>query len=111
MKYIVAYAITREYGGPEEGGWFFDRYLRLHAIRLNHRRNTNKFKKRMQRWLVDKNLVKQAHKYHKDTMGEDYEMSDDEYLKNYYSSGVEFEVYVENSLPPKVYPIERPHYE
>jgi hypothetical protein len=24
MKYINAYAISRNYGGPEEGGWWYD---------------------------------------------------------------------------------------
>lgn len=24
MKYVNAYAVSREYGGPEEGGWYFD---------------------------------------------------------------------------------------
>ena len=23
-KYVNAYAVTREYGGPEEGGWWYD---------------------------------------------------------------------------------------
>jgi hypothetical protein len=24
MKYINAYSVTRHYGGPEEGGWWYD---------------------------------------------------------------------------------------
>jgi hypothetical protein len=25
MKYLNVYAVTRHYGGPEEGGWWFNR--------------------------------------------------------------------------------------
>jgi hypothetical protein len=25
-RYVVEYTLTREYGGPEEGGWYYDAY-------------------------------------------------------------------------------------
>ena len=37
MKYVVAfYAVDRAYGGPEEGGWWFDtgELVRLHRVCL-----------------------------------------------------------------------------
>lgn len=43
-KYINAYAVSQSYGGPEEGGWWFDQYERL-AFRVVRR------KKQAARWL------------------------------------------------------------
>lgn len=30
--YATAYAVTRHYGGPEEGGWWYNHYQRLESI-------------------------------------------------------------------------------
>jgi hypothetical protein len=31
-RYITAYAVTRHYGGPEEGGWWYNWYRVLETI-------------------------------------------------------------------------------
>ncbi len=28
FNYLTVYFVTREYGGPEEGGWYYDRYVK-----------------------------------------------------------------------------------
>lgn len=36
--WIGAYRVTRHYGGPEEGGWWCDRYELLSSIRAHKRK-------------------------------------------------------------------------
>lgn len=31
-RWVNAYAVTRHYGGPEEGGWWWDRYTSLASV-------------------------------------------------------------------------------
>lgn len=31
-RYITAYAVTRNYGGPEEGGWWYDWYKPIETV-------------------------------------------------------------------------------
>lgn len=33
-RYITAYAVTRHFGGPEEGGWWYNWYRVLETIRI-----------------------------------------------------------------------------
>lgn len=33
--FVSIYAIERQFGGPEEGGWFFDKYVHLESIDLS----------------------------------------------------------------------------
>lgn len=33
-RYITAYAVTRHYGGPEEGGWWYNRYTSIESVEL-----------------------------------------------------------------------------
>ena len=35
VRFVTAYRVTRHYGGPEEGGWWYDWYAPLESIRLN----------------------------------------------------------------------------
>lgn len=32
MVYVTAYAVTREYGGSEEGGWWYSNYTALETV-------------------------------------------------------------------------------
>jgi len=32
MKYVNSYHVTREYGGPEEGGWYHDMWWPLACV-------------------------------------------------------------------------------
>lgn len=32
MKYVTAYEVTRHYGGPEEGGWWYDWYHPIETV-------------------------------------------------------------------------------
>jgi len=36
IKYISVYEITRYYGGPEEGGWYYDHYDLLESVELTY---------------------------------------------------------------------------
>lgn len=31
-RYITAYGVTRHYGGPEEGGWWYDHYTPIETV-------------------------------------------------------------------------------
>ncbi len=31
-RYITAYGVTRHYGGPEEGGWWYDHYKPIETV-------------------------------------------------------------------------------
>lgn len=33
-RYINAYAVTRRFGGPEEGGWWYDEGMPLKSVRV-----------------------------------------------------------------------------
>jgi hypothetical protein len=33
-RYITAYAVTRHYGGPEEGGWWYNWYKSIESIHI-----------------------------------------------------------------------------
>jgi hypothetical protein len=33
---LTAYIVTREYGGPEEGGWWWDRYEALETVMVQN---------------------------------------------------------------------------
>ncbi len=32
MKWVTAYEVTRHYGGPEEGGWWYDWYDPINTV-------------------------------------------------------------------------------
>jgi hypothetical protein len=32
MRFVNAYAVTRHYGGPEEGGWWYNHYDLIQAV-------------------------------------------------------------------------------
>jgi hypothetical protein len=43
-RYITAYAVTRHFGGPEEGGWWYNWYKVIESIRVPkmYQRETSK---------------------------------------------------------------------
>lgn len=47
VRYITAYAVTRHYGGPEEGGWWYDRFTPIETVRLRRLRNIGKIERRL----------------------------------------------------------------
>jgi len=36
IQSIGLYYVTREYGGPEEGGWYYDHYTLKHSFFIGH---------------------------------------------------------------------------
>lgn len=58
--WINVYEITRAYGGPEEGGWYYDEYnCILEPIRC-HRHKINKVMKKLEKFLDE-----EGYKYEK----------------------------------------------
>jgi hypothetical protein len=49
MKFVNVYEVTREYGGPEEGGWWFDCLTPIKSVRANTKRLRKKVLKRLER--------------------------------------------------------------
>jgi hypothetical protein len=43
-KFITAYSVTRHYGGPEEGGWWYNWYTPLKTVEVpkKHQRMNNR---------------------------------------------------------------------
>ena len=37
-KFVTVYAVTRQYGGPEEGGWWYNEYEPEDSIRVDGER-------------------------------------------------------------------------
>lgn len=37
IVFVTAYSITREYGGPEEGGWWYNRYKMLETYPVKNK--------------------------------------------------------------------------
>jgi hypothetical protein len=33
-RYITVYSVTRHYGGPEEGGWWYDHYSAIKTVNV-----------------------------------------------------------------------------
>lgn len=41
-RYVTAYAVTRCYGGPEEGGWWYNRYRAVHTLPVKNERRAER---------------------------------------------------------------------
>ncbi|MGW8138497.1 hypothetical protein ACWGNZ_23160 (plasmid) [Sphingomonas zeae] len=94
MRSILAfYEIDREYGGPEEGGWWYDsgtfvRAIALHfddATALRTQRRANRLLERLQRNRPDVSSVLYA--------------------------GGRYRAYTFTGLPPERFPARRPRYD
>lgn len=48
MKHLNVYRIERAYGGPEEGGWWYDDYIPLKSFRGRTKRIRKKLRKRLE---------------------------------------------------------------
>jgi len=94
MNYSVAvYLCDREYGGPEEGGWWFDTGDIVKLIRtFKSEEKAIAFADRMQR-LIDRIINKGRRP-----------------ISSVLSEGQYF-AEVHDGLPPEHYPTTRPHYE
>jgi hypothetical protein len=94
QNYSVAlYFCDREFGGREEGGWYYDTGKIVKMIRVfNVEEKAITYANRMQR-LVDRTLNKGRRP-----------------ISSVLSTG-RYDVQVHDGLPPKYYPETRPHYE
>jgi hypothetical protein len=46
-RYVTVYAVTRHYGGREEGGWWFNRYTHVESTRCIQRRKLDHWRARL----------------------------------------------------------------
>lgn len=85
--YVAVYDVTREFGGPEEGGWWYDS-----GTLIDVRTTTN---------------MDEAKRL-KDELAEDYPMT-----KCRYSvlGGEDYDINITPDFPAAFFPAERPHYE
>ena len=51
--HVNAYSVTREYGGPEEGGWYFDLYEPLESVEISSTEEIDKVKKELEDKYAD----------------------------------------------------------
>jgi len=65
IKFITVYSITRHYGGPQEGGWWYDWYVPIETIHIprrwvkkpnQHRNQIETLKSQMKRKYADEAL-------------------------------------------------------
>lgn len=101
-KVVVSiYGIAQCYGGPEEGGWWYD-HLRLEAYRICKTEEEARETKRQMREFVDqKNEEYKANKYrHYEALPDPDEYPDpscnEGYIPTGWSDGEEFEIITEN---------------
>jgi hypothetical protein len=53
--YVNAYEVVRVYGGPEEGGWWYNLRCPLESVRLRHKRSARKVAERL--WHKHKEII------------------------------------------------------
>jgi len=53
FDYMNAYAVTREYGGPEEGGWYYDAFEPLKSVKLESDMNPDQIKADLEKEFED----------------------------------------------------------
>lgn len=88
IRYVNAYRVCRNYGGPEEGGWWYDSGEPLASIPCK-----------------DDWQIKDAKEKLTEMMG-----WKDKYSRYSVLGGDDFEIYVEDH-PAVAFPAQRPHYE
>jgi hypothetical protein len=87
--YAVVYEMDRRYGGPEEGGWWYDTGTLVHS--------ETTFTKEF------------AHFRARRLLETDFKSTGDSSRVNY--RGGDYSAWVEDSPPAEYFPTERPHYE
>ena len=92
-KYVCVYELTRHYGGPEEGGWYYDAGTLLKVMPVIPSKWAA-LSDRIYKWCKRKNKLTSPR--YSVLGGSDYEVRD------WYRSLDEI---------PKSFPQERPHYE
>lgn len=53
--YVNAYRVVEVYGGPEEGGWWYNLRCPLESVRLRHKRSARKVAERL--WHKHKEII------------------------------------------------------
>ena len=87
QRIIAVYETDRVYGGPEEGGWWYETGELVHKV------------------TVAASEVRQV----MDRLDKTYPYTKGRYSVNY--SGGDYSMEVWDEQPPVRYPLERPHYE
>lgn len=90
--YLNCYAVSRQYGGPEEGGWYYDAGRLLRSVNVTG-------------WTDDDTEIEKKHLT--EQYGWPKEGRNGRYSVN---GGEDFEIHMEDG-PGADYPKERPHYE
>jgi hypothetical protein len=101
MKYVNAYAVTRHYGGPEEGGWYYDSGDPVASIPIGYDH------------LNTPEELEKSEQQAKELLREVFGLKDDpKNGRRRYSvnGGEDIVICVEDEFA-KHYPTERPHYE
>lgn len=86
IKFVAAYSVDRAYGGPEEGGWYFDTGS-LKAVRVCRAEEVEA--------MVEELRVEFPRTGRRNSV----------------LSGPDFDVTVHDTYPVEEYPVVRPHYE
>lgn len=93
VKYVNAYSVSRHWGGPEEGGWWYDAGVPLASVPLKADATQLEIDAEKARLTALIGWDKTPSQGRYSVIGED-----------------DFEVYVEEE-PAKPFPERRPHYE
>lgn len=88
--YVNLYELVREYGGPEEGGWYYDAGYPIYGTLIR---------------TTSEGLAHLIANYLRENVYPDHH-----YRSSVRPQGVDMDVRVENH-PAKEFPAERPHYE
>lgn len=93
MRYVIAiYEIDRRYGGPEEGGWWYDTGELRRILGVRHNENeAYTLARRLNGWLA------RLQAGHRDVSSVLY-------------SGGRYAIEVHEEYAPRYYPEERPYY-
>jgi hypothetical protein len=97
MIYITVYRVTREYGGPEEGGWWYDAGEVLESINMSNDEEDAENQ-------ISVNVIN----YYIERFKKSFE---EEYDAPLYKIGGSDLKYTIGTSPGKNYPTRRPHYE
>lgn len=88
MRYVNAYCVTRHYGGPEEGGWWYNAGEPLASVPIDDGQDPEPVREHLRSKFSDVN------------QGNIYSVR----------GGEEVQVYIEDEFAA-YFPRERPHYE
>jgi hypothetical protein len=91
VRYLNVYSVTRHYGGPEEGGWWYDQWEPLAAH-------------------VIKDMTPGEIEETREMLKKDYQHIDSKFSRFSAAGGTDIVIREENNWP-EPFPKERPHYE